>query len=290
MNTLQIWVAASRPKTLPISIGPALTGTLLAFSEGFFHPMLFLMTIATALGLQICANFANDYFDFMKGADTNERKGPLRVTQAGLVSLDQMKKALMISLTITACLGCCLVWYGGFFMAVLVAISLLCAVLYTGGPFPLAYLGLGDLFVFLFFGPIATLGAYFLQTASFSWDPILLGIGSGMLSVTPLVVNNIRDEQEDFTADKKTLVVRFGKRFGQMEYLFCLALGALVPFLFCKQHPFCLISLLFIIPACFSARSVLTYTDPKELNAVLAKTGQVVLLYHILFCLGWIAL
>lgn len=290
MNTLQIWIAASRPKTLPISMGPALTGTLFAFSQGFFHPMLFMLTIATALGLQICANFANDYFDYMKGGDTNDRKGPLRVTQAGLVSLDQMKRALMICLGITAVLGCCLVWHGGWVIAFLVAISLLCAVLYTGGPFPLAYLGLGDLFVFLFFGPIATVGAYFLQTASFSWDPVFMGIGSGMLSVMPLVVNNIRDEEEDRTTHKKTLVVRLGKRFGQIEYLFCLAGGFFVPFLFCKQHPLCLISLLFLVPAYFLVRSVLTYTNPKELNTVLAKTGQVILLYHILFCLGWIAL
>lgn len=290
MNTLQIWVAASRPKTLPLSIGPALTGTLLAFSQGFFHPILFILTLATALGLQICANFANDYFDFIKGGDTSERKGPLRVTQAGLVSLSQMKKALMIALTITGCLGCFLVWYGGLFLAVLVAISLLCAVLYTGGPFPLAYLGLGDLFVFLFFGPIATLGAYFLQTTSLSWDPIFLGVGSGMLAVAPLVVNNIRDEEEDRKTQKKTLVVRFGKRFGLIEYLACLITGALVPFIFCQQHPLCLLSLLFVIPASFLVRTILTYSDSKELNAVLAKTGQTVLLFHILFCLGWIAL
>ncbi len=201
-----------------------------------------------------------------------------------------MKKALMIVLTITGCLGCFLVWYGGLFLAVLVAISLLCAVLYTGGPFPLAYLGLGDLFVFLFFGPVATLGAYFLQTASFSWAPIFLGIGSGMLAVAPLVVNNIRDEEEDRKTQKKTLVVRFGKRFGRIEYLVCLIIGALVPFIFCKQHPFCLLALLFAIPASFLVRTILTYSDSKELNAVLAKTGQVVLLFHILFCLGWIAL
>lgn len=290
MNTLQIWIAASRPKTLPISMGPTLTGTLLAFSQGFFHPMLFALTLATALGLQICANFANDYFDCMKGGDTNERKGPLRVTQAGLVSLSQMKKALMLALSITACLGCILVWYGGFFIAALIALSLLCAVLYTGGPFPFAYLGLGDLFVFFFFGPIATAGAYFLQTTSFSWDPVFLGIGSGMLSIMPLVVNNIRDEQEDRCTGKKTVVVRFGKRFGQIEYLLCLAVGTLIPFLFCVKHPLCLISLIFLIPASFLVHAIFTYKDPQELNAVLAKTGQVILLYHILFCLGWIAL
>jgi 1,4-dihydroxy-2-naphthoate polyprenyltransferase len=290
MNSLQVWIAASRPKTLPICLGPALTGTLLAFSQGYFRPILFALTVATALGLQICANFANDYFDCIKGGDTSERKGPLRVTQAGLVSLAQMKTALMLAILITACLGSCLIWYGGFVIAALVALSLLCAVLYTGGPFPFAYLGLGDLFVFLFFGPIATFGAYFLQTSSFSWDPILLGAGSGMLSILPLAINNIRDEKEDRGTGKKTLVVRFGKRFGQIEYLLCVTFGALVPFFFCTRHPLCLASLIFLIPASFLVRTIFTFTAPHELNTTLAKTGKIIFLYHILFCLGWIAL
>jgi 1,4-dihydroxy-2-naphthoate octaprenyltransferase len=288
MNILQIWVAASRPKTLPLAIGPALTGTILAFSEGFFRPLICMLTILTALSLQICANFANDYFDFIKGGDTKLRKGPLRITQAGLVSVPQMRNALVLSSLIATCLGCSLIFYGGFFLAVLVALALLSALLYTGGPFPLAYLGLGDLFVFIFFGPIATLGAYFLQTASFSWNPILLGSGSGMLAVMPLVINNLRDEEEDRTTRKKTLVVRLGKRFGQFEYIFSLAFGAFVPFLFWDHHPGCLIALLFIFPAFFLVRSIFTYKDPQELNNTLAKTGRVVLLYHILFCMGWI--
>ena len=245
------------------------------------------MTLFTALGIQICANFANDYFDFIKGSDTKERKGPLRVTQAGLVSLPTMKKALYISFGITALLGCCLVWHGGLVIAFLVALSLLSAALYTAGPFPLAYLGLGDLFVFLFFGPIAVAGSYFLQRGQFSWVPVLLGIGAGALSVTPLVVNNIRDRAEDLLANKKTLVVRFGKLFGQIEYIICLAVGSLVPFLFLREHPFCLFSLFFLIPAFPMVRALFTYSDPKDLNKILAKTGQVLLLYYFLFCIGW---
>jgi 1,4-dihydroxy-2-naphthoate octaprenyltransferase len=290
MNTLQIWIAASRPKTLPLSIGPALTGTFLAISEGFFHPLIAILTLATALSLQICANFANDYFDYLKGGDTPQRKGPLRVTQAGLVSISQMKNALIASFLIAAILSCFLIWYGGFYIAVFAALSLLCAFAYTGGPLPLAYLGLGDLFVFLFFGPIATFGAYFLQKGFFSWDPILLGIGSGMLAVMPLVVNNIRDEEEDRMTQKKTLVVRFGKRFGQFEYLFCPLAAALAPFLFLKNHPGCFLSLFFLVPSFFLICSVFKNKNPTSLNTVLAKTGQVSFLYHVLFCLGWIAL
>ena len=172
-------------------------------------------------------------------------------------------------------------------MAFLVAVSLLCAALYTAGPFPLAYLGLGDLFVFVFFGPVAVAGAYFLQTHYFSWDPVLLGIGTGALSITPLAVNNIRDQAEDLIANKKTLIVRFGKRFGQLEYIACILASALIPFFFCKEHPLCLLSLAFLIPAFFMVRTLFTYHDPRDLNQVLAKTGQVLSLYYLLFCIGW---
>jgi len=287
MNIMQIWLAAARPRTLPVSIGPTLLGSVLAFNEGFFSLPLFCMTLFTALGLQISANFANDYFDFIKGSDTKERKGPVRVTQAGLVPLPTMKKVLFITFGITALLGCYLIWHGGLIIALLVALSLLSAVLYTAGPFPLAYVGLGDLFVFLFFGPIAVTGSYFLQTSLFAWDPVLLGIGAGALSTMPLAINNVRDRDEDIKANKKTLVVRFGKRFGQIEYVTCLVIGSLIPFLFLLKHPFCLFSLLFLIPAFPMVKALFTYSDPRELNKILAKTGQVLLLYYILLCVGW---
>lgn len=287
MKSLQIWITAARPKTLPASVGLILLGSTLSISAGFFNPLLFLMTSLTALGIQISTNFANDYFDFIKGADTAERKGPLRVTQAGLVSLSTMKKALCISFGITALLGCYLIWHGGIAMTILVSLSLLLAAAYTGGPFPLAYLGLGDLFAFLFFGPIAVVGTYFLQAGTFSWNAALIGIGAGALSTALLSVNNVRDYQEDLSAKKKTLVVRFGKRFGQIEYLACLAIAWIVPFFFCKTHPFCLLCLLTWIPAFFTIKTLFSYSDPRQLNTVLAQTGQILLLYCLFFCIGW---
>lgn len=287
MNKISIWAAAARPKTLPISIGPALLGCILSLNEGYFNFFLFCMTVLCALGIQICANLANDYFDFIKGADTKERKGPLRVTQAGLVSLSQMKKGLFVSFGLTALLSSYLILHGGITIAILTSLSLLFAALYTAGPFPLAYLGLGDLFVFVFFGPVAVSGAYFLQTGFFAWTPAILGIGAGMLSVTPLAINNIRDEKEDLKANKKTLVVRFGKTFGLFEYVLCIASAAFVPLLFFKTHPFALLSELFLIPAFFMIRAIFTYKEPKELNDVLAKTGKLLLLYYFLLCIGW---
>ena len=147
MNRVAIWVAACRPKTLIASMSPVLIGTTLALSQGYFNLRMFLFTLATGIGIQVATNFANDYFDFIKGADTEKRKGPTRVVQAGLVSLRQMKIGLLITLLLTFLSGYYLIWHGGLFISILLSVSLLLAVIYTGGPFPLAYLGLGELFV-----------------------------------------------------------------------------------------------------------------------------------------------
>lgn len=288
MNTFQIWISAARPKTLSASISLTLIGSTLAFSEGFFNFPLFLITLLTALGIQVCTNFANDYFDFIKGADTAERKGPLRVTQAKLVSLPTMRRALYLLFGVTALLGCYLVWHGGILLALLLFLSLILAIIYTGGPLPLAYIGLGDFFAFLFFGPIPIIGAHFLQTKTLSYDAFLIGIGAGALSTALLSVNNIRDQKEDLVANKRTLVVRFGKLFGQLEYIFCISVATTVPFFFYNTHPFCLLSSLIIIPSIHTIRTLFTYTNPKELNTTLGQTGQILLLYSLLFCIGWV--
>ncbi len=287
MHPVKIWVLATRPKTLPISLGPALFGTILALTEGFFNIFTFCMTFATALGLQISANLANDYFDAIKGADTKERKGPLRVTQAGLVSHASMRKALYICFGLTACAGCFLIAQGGIWIALIFILALISAALYTAGPFPLAYIGLGDLFVFMFFGPVAVSGAYFLQTHIFSWNPVLLGIASGALSVTPLIINNLRDRDEDVTSEKKTLIVRFGHRFGQFELLFCVLVAILIPFFFYKDHPHCLLSLLFLVPSIPMLSAIFQNPSPSIWNILLAQSGKTSLLYHVLFCIGW---
>jgi 1,4-dihydroxy-2-naphthoate octaprenyltransferase len=224
---LSVWILASRPKTLSAAFCPVTAGSLLALRDGSFDFVVFLITLCTALGIQIGTNLANDYFDFEKGADTAERKGPLRVTQAGLVSPHTMKRAIFLCFTLTALLSSYLVFRGGPIIALLSSLSILLGLAYTAGPFPLAYLGLGEIFVFLFFGPIATLGTYYLQTHFFSWEAICFGMGIGLVSTAILVANNLRDIDEDRKAGKKTLCVRFGKNFGIYEYTACL-LGAFV--------------------------------------------------------------
>lgn len=219
------WALAARPKTWIASISPVLIGTSCALKEQRIDWILFFFTLITALGIQITTNFANDYFDFIKGADTKNRKGPLRVTQAGLVSLSQMRQLIIGALLVTMCTGLVLTLHGGWMIGALLAISLLLAIGYTGGPFPLAYLGLGEVFVLLFFGIAAGLGTYYLQTGEVSKEILIASIGPGALSTALLILNNLRDVEEDRMAGKRTLVVRFGTLFGEIEYHFMLLLS-----------------------------------------------------------------
>src|ERR1700722_3447573 len=154
MHRVQVWVYAFRPKTFVISISPVIIGASLAIGQGIFHPLLFLLTLLTALAIQIGTNLANDYFDFIKGADTHERKGFMRVTQAGLVAPNKMKKVMIATFCIASVCGIYLIWQGGMPFAVLLVLSIALGILYSGGPSPLSYLGLGEVFAFVFFGPV----------------------------------------------------------------------------------------------------------------------------------------
>lgn len=287
MHAIQIWTLAIRPKTLIASISPVLIGATLSIKIGSFDWRIFLCTLCTALGIQITTNLANDYFDYLKGADTCQRIGPIRATQAKLVSQKAMYRAMMASIAVTALSGICLIVVGKTIIACLLVISLSLSLLYTAGPYPLAYIGLGDLFVCVFFGPLAVSGSYYLQTGSLSLEAVLAGIAPGAISTAILIVNNTRDIEEDSLANKKTLAVRFGKAFSQWEYLSCLllAFGSLI--FFYDSHPFALCALLCILPACILIKTMFTYKNPRELNPLLAKTGQLLCLFTALFCIGW---
>lgn len=275
---ISVWVQAARPKTLPLSLCPAIIGSALAFKAHPFNPWTFLFTLLTALGIQIGTNMANDYYDFLKGSDTASRKGPLRVMQAGLVNIPTMKKALILVFGATALSGTYLIWQGGVIIALLVALSLLLAVVYTGGPFPLAYLGLAELFVFPFFGPIAVAGAYYLQTGFVTLDALIAGIVPGAISCAVVIMNNLRDIDEDRLAKKRTLIVRFGKRFGQCEYLFFLLLAVASSFYLSP------INTIIFLPAIPLIREVFTQRNPVLLIPILEKTAQLLLAYTLLFC------
>ncbi|HEY2811220.1 MAG TPA: 1,4-dihydroxy-2-naphthoate polyprenyltransferase [Rhabdochlamydiaceae bacterium] len=289
MTHVRPWILASRPKTLVAALSPVLIGTTIALSEGIFHPLAFLFTLLTAMGIQILTNLANDYFDFIKGADTAQRKGPLRVVQAGLVSPQAMKRAMILVCALTFFSGCCLIYQGGIPIACLLISSLILAVLYTAGPYSLAYLGLGDIFVLCFFGPLAVLGTYYLQTHHFSKEAFVLGLSPGCFSTAILIANNVRDIDEDKVVNKKTLPVRFGKTFGKWEYIGILFMG-LIPILFCcRHHPFSLLTFLILIPAFPLMRSMIQEkkNDPVILNRIFFNTGKLLWVFTFLFCLGW---
>lgn len=287
MNRVHVWTLAARPKTLVASMSPALIGTTLCIAEGRFNGWIFLFTLLTALCIQIGTNLANDYYDFVKGADTSERKGFMRVTQAGLVAPAVMKRAILAVFALAFLCGCILILQGGIFIAAMLALYIALSVLYTAGPFPLAYLGLGDLFVLFLYGPFAVFITYFLQTGTFSLTTLLAGLGPGAISMAILVVNNVRDIEEDRKANKKTLPVRFGKAFGKFQFIFSIFLALVPPLILCTVHPFVLLALLTLLPALPLMRFMVTNQDARLLNQLFGKTGQLLWLYTLLFCIGW---
>lgn len=288
--SLKTWMLAARPKTLWAGAAPVIIGTALAATDGAFHPLAALCALLGALLIQIGTNFANDYFDFVKGTDTAERVGPIRATQAGLVTPSQMRNATMVVFGLAFLSGLFLVYRGGMPILALGLISILLGVLYTGGPFPLGYLGLGEVFVFIFFGPVAVAGTHYVQ--SLQWVPLawLAGAAPGLISCAILIANNLRDADGDVKTGKRTLAVRFGKPFARREYALALLGGIIaVPLafaFFAGGRWGVLLALLALIPAIKPLKSVLTRAEGPALNLVLADTGKVLLVFSLLFAAG----
>lgn len=231
-SKLKIWFLAARPRTLPAAVAPIVVGTAVAVREDAFVWWVALLALVTALLLQIAANFANDAIDAKKGSDTEDRTGPTRITAAGYVTYSQVMNATWITLALAMCTGIPLLVRGGWPFVALGIASLICAVAYTGGPFPISYLGLGEIFVFLFFGLIAVTGTAYLQTGELTALSLAASIPPGAMIVGILIVNNYRDREQDARVNKRTLAVRIGPRNTRIEYYLMLALTMLSPFVF----------------------------------------------------------
>ncbi|PIE44157.1 MAG: 1,4-dihydroxy-2-naphthoate octaprenyltransferase [Gammaproteobacteria bacterium] len=216
------WWLAIRPRTLPASIAPILLGNTLAFVSSGFSWLIAIASICCAMLLQIGVNLANDYFDYRKGVDTPERLGPVRVTQAGLIQPGKVWLAMCASLLIASLFGVYLVLQGGIPIFVLGFAALVATLTYSGGPYPFASLGLGELVVFIFFGLVSVGGCYYLQTHSLSWQAVIFSCVAGLPVAAIMLVNNTRDIPTDSDVGKKTLSVRFGRRFSQNCYFACL--------------------------------------------------------------------
>lgn len=283
------WLLAARPKTLTAAIAPVVAGTGLA---AFHETVAWLPALAALVGavlIQIGTNLANDYYDFIRGGDTEERVGPIRVTQAGILPPHTVRRGMVVVLAAAVAVGVYLVTVGGWPIVWIGLASVACAVLYTGGPFPLAYHGLGDVFVFVFFGLVAVGGTYWVQALAWPVDAVLAGAGLGALNTAILVVNNLRDIETDAKANKRTLAVRLGVRGTRMEYVAMLSVGAAAPVVgavWLGWPVWTLSASAALVLAIGPARTVLGFHDPRELLPALGGTARVVVVYGVLLGLG----
>ena len=285
---IQTWVLASRVPTLPAAVVPVLVGTAAAWAEGYFRLGPFLAALVASLLIQIGTNFANDYFDFRKGADTPDRLGPVRVTQSGLVPPETVRKATMLVFGLAALLGVYLTIVGGLPILVIGVLSIAAGVLYTGGPFPLAYNSLGDITVFIFFGMVAVLGTVFLHVGAVSTAATVYALPVAALVTAILVVNNLRDIATDRLVGKNTLAVRLGATATRVEYLLLLIVAYLVPVLawaLFGRSPWLLLPWLTVPLAIMLLRTVFTQ-EGRPLNRALAGTGRLHMLFGLLWAVG----
>ena len=278
----QAWILATRPRTLSAAAAPVVAGSGFAAADGVFAPMVAAVALAGALFIQIATNLANDYYDFVKGGDNAERLGPVRVTQAGILPPDAVFRGMIVALGLATLTGVYLAWVAGWPVIAIGLVSMLMGVCYTGGPYPLSYHGLGDVFVFVFFGPVATAATYYVQAVAWSPDAILAGAGLGTFSTAMLVVNNLRDRETDGAAGKRTLAVRFGDRFTVAQYFVSLAAAVAVPVVgigLMAWSPWTLLALSGLVPCLPASRRVLGFNDRRALNPALGMTARGVALY-----------
>lgn len=282
------WLLAARPKTLPASVAPILVGIALAIADDRFVWGPAVAAFVCAMLLQIGSNFANDYFDFFKGADTVERLGPTRATAAGLLTPAAMRMGMIVVFGAAVLVGLYLIWVGGWPIFGLGVAALVAAVAYTGGPFPFGYYGLGDLFVFLFFGLVGVCGTYYLQAETVTATVLIAASAVGLLVTNILVVNNLRDIDTDRRANKRTLAVILGRRGARVEYILLLSLAYLLLlwlWLGLGESPWVLLPWLTLPLALPLVRAILTVAG-KPLNQTLAGSARLSLFFSLLLAVG----
>lgn len=287
----RVWIPAARPKTLAAAVAPVLMGTAIAIGDDGFHALAAVAALLGALLIQIGTNFANDYFDNEKGADTAERLGPTRATATGQVAPATMRRAFILAFALATLCGVYLASRGGWPVVAIGCASVLFGILYTGGPAPLAYIGLADIFVLAFFGPIAVAGTHYVQVLQWSTPAIVAGLAPGLIAVALLTVNNLRDVEQDRVANKRTVAVRFGRAYAKTQYLVCI-LGALITPVVLHltfDAPVGVlaasgVALIALVPL----RAVLTAQPGDRLLRALGATGALLVLFGLTFSIGWV--
>lgn len=289
-NKLSIWIAASRPKTLPAALVPVMVGSALAYNHGSFNILFSVIALLCLLLIQIGTNFTNDLYDYYKGADNEKRKGPARVLASGLVTVKEMKVAITMVFVLAFLLGLYLVFRTDIVIFIIGVFSIIAGLAYTAGPFPLAYNGLGDLFVFIFFGLVGTAGTFYLHVNEFNIISILAGIPVGALITNILVVNNYRDIDTDKEVGKNTLAVLLGKNFTIFQYIFLILISFVVPIIFYLIYNMNLTILLplILIPLAIVLIKMFFILNGSELNKTLELTAKFSAIYGLLFSAGLI--
>jgi len=287
-GSLGAWLLASRPKTLSAAAVPVLVGTACASARGTVNWGPALAALLGALLLQIGANFANDVFDYEKGADTAERLGPTRAVQAGLISAKNMRRGMVLVFLAALGLGLYLTSVAGPVILLIGCASIASAIAYTGGPYPLGYHGLGDIFVFIFFGLVAVCGTVFVELGHVPGLAVWCAFPVGALATAILVVNNLRDRETDLHAGKRTLAVRFGRGFAIAQYRSLIAISYLVPAALAVLRvtgPEALLPLV-SLPLALKTERAVAATEGRALNPLLAATAKLLLVFGVLFALG----
>lgn len=288
LSKFEIWILASRPKTLLAAIVPVVVGTSIAVHDGVFKPFVALIALLCSLLIQIGTNWVNDLFDFLHGSDKKERLGPQRAAASGLLTKREMELGILFNFGLSFILGMYLVYIGGTFIFIIGVASIFAGVAYTAGPFPLAYKGLGDIAVFLFFGFVGTIGTYYAQSLAITPMSFWASIPVGALITNILVVNNYRDYEEDELNGKNTLVVIFGERFGRLQYVTFMILSYAILFVvyFTFKNSLLIFLPLLSLPLAVKLIKMIYTLRGSELNKTLELTSKLSALYGLLFAAG----
>jgi len=276
------WFYAARLKTLPVCFCPVILAISMSMNSPSFRPMIAAVILCCVLCIQVGTNFANDYFDFVKGADTDERVGPKRMTQSGGISPKAMKRATVMMFLLAAFLGACLVFHGGWFIFGIGLLSIFFGIIYTAGPFALAYIGGAELIAFLFFGPISLLGSHYLLASTWNFDLIYIGSGMGLITTALLVVNNTRDIDTDRKVNKKTWAVRFGPVFSYGEYIFCMYFPIILLDFITENSFEQMVLLLFLVIIAMVLTKRFGQAQGESYNRLLGLTSAYLMFYTII--------
>ena len=289
-SKIESWILASRPRTLLAAVVPVMVGSALAISQNKFTPILSLIALLCSILIQVGTNFTNDLYDYLKGTDKEDRIGPRRVLVSGLISTSEMKLGIITVFGLAFLLGLYLVYAAGIVILIIGVISILAGLAYTAGPYPLAYNGLGDVFVFAFFGIVGTTGTYYLHLHEFSLLSFLIAVPVGALITNILVVNNYRDIEEDREADKYTLAVKLGKKFTRIQFVNSIAVSYLILFIIYFKYDFTywiFLPLISLPIAVILIKRLQTF-EGERLNNTLELSAKYAALFGLLFSLGLI--